>query len=162
MRLITVIDASENGNYLVISVFAIEEGRVNQIFQMARRWIKHSKKLGRKKAGYYEAFPQRFAPIRELSYYSNAFRIKKRIKAKEFPKSFYNAIDKLVPESSLIIVDNKIYTLLTSRYPGMKNRIIQEGNVKKDRYPLLVLTLIADNIANYVRLYGDYKTIRKE
>ncbi|MFA4640907.1 hypothetical protein [Pyrococcus kukulkanii] len=44
----------------------------------------------------------------------------------------------------------------------MKNRIIQEGNVKKDRYPLLVLTLIADNIANYVRLYGDYKTIRKE
>jgi len=159
MSLVTVIDASENGKYLVIAIFSVEESRVNMVFQEVRGWIKHSKKLGKRKAKYYQAFQQRFPRIKELAHYSNAFRVKKTSRAKEFPRSFWNALDMLVNSSSLIIVDDKLVQVISRRYPS--STIIAEGKVNKSKKQLLIIALLADNIANYVRLYGDYDLIRK-
>lgn len=134
--LILCLDASKKSNVTVYAIIAIEEKYYGKVYSMLVGKLGHFKELSNKKR-YLVVFERRFNKIKNILYYYGCFI--------RF-NSVLRIIDLFAAKSKLIIVDDKFYTLIKSKYGS---KVIAEGKVKP-YYSVVVL--LTDNLANLVRI----------
>jgi len=140
------IDLSEDGPRVVALVGAREHVLKSSRFLRACKWVKHFREIGSdRKSSYLSAFPKRFEKLRP---FLDIVRICLDAQA------IQRIIDELGPR--VVIVDDKLYNEIQHL------RKVRESRVKERHRK--VLTLIADNLANYFRLLlkSDPRRFREE
>ena len=120
---------------MVIAVVAAREHLLKRSdFLKAAKWVKHFREIGSdRKRFYLSTFPKRF---RKLKPFLDITRICLNIRSTQ---DILNGLKPLV-----VIVDDKLYSKINHPRKVRKSRV-------KERHRRM-LTLIADNLANYFRV----------
>ncbi|RLE95325.1 MAG: hypothetical protein DRN04_00335 [Thermoprotei archaeon] len=136
--LLLVLDVSKGPGGTVFAVIVVEEGSYRKLRSIISSWIKHYKDLpSRRRRKYLLVFERKFNKIKDMLYCYGCFT--------RFD-SVLRIIDLFAGKSKLIIVDDKFYTLIKSKYGG---KVVAEGKAKP-YYSAFIL--LADNLANLVRI----------
>lgn len=73
MSWLIFVDKSDDRNISYVSVLIIADSNKANVYSGIVKWVKHSKKLGKKKTSYFNDFPGRYSQVLPLIEVSRAF-----------------------------------------------------------------------------------------
>lgn len=154
MSWLIFVDKSDDRNISYVSVLIIADSNKASVYNSVVKWVKHSKKLGKKKISYFNDFPERYSRILPFIEVSRAFSY---FKGSKLPQVLFSTIDAYVDDYTIFVIDDKLVKAFQKRYPG--HVVFVEGKLTDKQ--LEKIMDLADNVCNYFRLKKDLNTIWK-
>ncbi|RLF85279.1 hypothetical protein DRN41_04490 [Thermococci archaeon] len=145
MGWLVFVDKSDERNISYVSLLIIKDSNKPKLYSSIVKWVKHSKKLGKKKVQYFNSFPNRYSQLLSLIEVSRAFSYRK---GSTLPPSIFMIIDKYFDNLTIIVVDDKLAKAFQKKYG--KKKVLIEG--KLTDIQLKKIMELADNLCNYLRL----------
>lgn len=154
MSWLIFVDKSDDKNISYVSILIITDSNKANVYDSIVKWVKHSKKLGKKKTSYFNDFPTRYSQVLPFIEVSRAFSY---FKGSKLPQIIFSTIDAYVDDYTIFVVDDKLVKAFQKRYPG--HVIFVEGKLTNKQ--LRKIMDLADNVCNYFRLKKDLSPIWK-
>ncbi|MFA4662830.1 hypothetical protein [Pyrococcus kukulkanii] len=145
MSWLIFVDKSDEGDYSYISLLIIRDSNKGKVYNNIVKWVKHSRKLGKRKIKYFNDFPNRYSSMLPLIEVSRAYSYKK---GSQIPSVVFMKIDEYYDDFTIIVVDDKLAKAFQRRYG--KDRVLIEGKLT-DKQLKKIMELV-DNLCNYLRL----------
>lgn len=148
------VDKSDDKSISYVSVLIITDSNKANVYNSIVKWVKHSKKLGKKKISYFNDFPERYSRILPFIEVSRAFSY---FKGSKLPQVLFSTIDAYVDDYTIFVIDDKLVKAFQKRYPG--HVVFVEGKLTDKQ--LKKIMELADNLCNYLRLKKNFNDVWK-